>query len=154
MHEIIKDIVQLLYPAPERSRYPDRIELQQVRKELKARRATAMAAAHQKAAETDPLEDKLRELSALKAEIENQIALLVAYGRHFVRPRPYQLSTLADATQLSISGVRGISNRRSTCERVAEILGRSDVKGNIRPPVKPDLARSLANLARLDPKPP
>ncbi|WP_297549429.1 hypothetical protein [Amycolatopsis sp.] len=55
----------------------------------------------------DPL---LAEITQARREIREAAArmrLLVAYGREFVRPSPYQLKDLADATSMSISGARG-----------------------------------------------
>ncbi|MEO3873493.1 hypothetical protein ABGB18_32175 [Nonomuraea sp. B12E4] len=101
---------------------------------------------------SDPLLDKLRELSELKREIDTQIELLVAYGRHFMRPRPYQLARIADAGNLSISGARAMSNRKRTREEVARNLERNDIRGNIGPSVTPDREESLAILERYAPK--
>lgn len=42
----------------------------------------------------------------LEAEMTNR--LLVAYGREFVRPRPYRLVDLAEAAGMSISGIRTV----------------------------------------------
>lgn len=56
--------------------------------------------------ESDPLEMILQRLSRTRTELERQTALLVAYMRERVGPRPYTLQRIATAAGLSISGVR------------------------------------------------
>lgn len=48
--------------------------------------------------------------------------LLVAYGREFVAPRPYKLDDLAQATGMSISGVRTAYDDDEIVE-VAQLTG-------------------------------
>lgn len=51
----------------------------------------------------------LVQLSAITAQIEHLMSCrrkLIAYARHLVVPRPYTLASLAEASGMSISGVR------------------------------------------------
>jgi hypothetical protein len=157
MKEIIHDISRLLHRLPEASTVADELRSRQLSQEVERRREEeerALENAYPAFARSDPLLDKLRELSELKREIDTRIALLLAYSRHFVRPRPYQLAVLADATDLSVSGVRAISNKRHTREEVARNLRRSDIWDKVKLSVRPDLDESLAILAKHDPKGP
>ncbi len=53
---------------------------------------------------------------------EQDLRLLVAYGREFAEPRPYRLDDLARAAGMSISGVRTAYDHDEVA-RVAEITG-------------------------------
>jgi len=55
---------------------------------------------------TDPLLAMLAGLRRQRLEAEMTSRLLIAYGREFVRPRPYRLVDLADVAGMSISGIR------------------------------------------------
>ncbi|MFF4617718.1 hypothetical protein [Nonomuraea jabiensis] len=151
MYDIFEDIAALLHRLPLASTCADDVSIHQLAADLKRKREAevrALTEVHQAATDgSDPLLDKLRELSALKREIDEQLSHLIVYSRHFVRPRPYQLSLVADATGLSISGVRAISGRKCEMEEVARNLERSDTKGMLTPGVK--LEKSLANLEAL-----
>jgi hypothetical protein len=72
--------------------------------------------------EFDPLLAELAWCRAQILEMERRIGLLLAYGREFVRPQPYQLKTLAAAAGLSISGVR-IAYDEDEIGVVEQILG-------------------------------
>lgn len=54
----------------------------------------------------DPLLTTLAELRRQRHGLDAAIRRLMAYGREFTRPRPYRLADLADASGMSISGVR------------------------------------------------
>lgn len=54
----------------------------------------------------DPLLTTLAGLRRQRNDLDAAIRRLLAYGREFTRPRPYRLADLADASGLSISGVR------------------------------------------------
>ncbi|MET7334214.1 hypothetical protein [Nonomuraea sp. NPDC005650] len=113
MYETFDDIARLLHRLPERPTSTDFDRHQQVTCNIEAKRHAerrALKDAYPPPVRSDPLLDKLQELSALKREIDTQIELLVAYSRHFVWPRPYQLARIAEAAGLSISGVRAMSN--------------------------------------------
>ena len=72
--------------------------------------------------EFDPLLEELTRCRAQILEMERRIGLLLAYGREFVRPQPYQLKSLATAAGLSISGVR-IAYDEEEIGEVEQILG-------------------------------
>src|SRR4051795_1943857 len=55
--------------------------------------------------EFDPLLAEVAECRAEMLAAERRMRQLLAYGREFVRPQPYQLKDLAAAAGLSISGV-------------------------------------------------
>ena len=74
----------------------------------------------------DPLLSTLAGLSEQRLQLEEQMRLLMAYGRCFTRPRPYKLIDLARAAGLSISGVR-IAFTDDEITQAAEILGRPPV---------------------------
>ncbi|MEW1842705.1 hypothetical protein AB0392_32575 [Nonomuraea angiospora] len=151
MYDIFEDIAALLHRLPSAStRADDPSSCQPTPSLTRLREAEvlAMTEAHHAADESDPLLDKLRELTALKREIDERLSHLIVYSRHFVWPRPYQLSVVAKATGLSISGVRAISGRRREMEEVARNLERSDIKG-ILTPGEVRLEKSLANLEAL-----
>ncbi len=57
-------------------------------------------------ADPDPLLLKLASLRSQRDEIEEQMTLLVAFMRERVRPRPYTLRQIAEASGLSFSGAR------------------------------------------------
>ncbi|MGW0087260.1 hypothetical protein [Streptomyces sp. NPDC003393] len=53
----------------------------------------------------DPLLASLEDLVAIKKAADEQIRLLLAYGRVYVTPRPHTLETLGEAAGLTPSGV-------------------------------------------------
>jgi hypothetical protein len=55
----------------------------------------------------DPLLAEIAQARREMREAEQRMRLLVAYGREFVRPSPYQLKDLAEAAGMSISGTSG-----------------------------------------------
>ncbi|MFI6294839.1 hypothetical protein ACIBEJ_24835 [Nonomuraea sp. NPDC050790] len=77
---------------------------------------------------------KLDQLSRQKALIDDQIRHLITYARNFVRPRPYQLAVLAQASRISISGVRLISNDPARMYNIARSIQRPDISGTVVPP--------------------
>jgi AraC-like DNA-binding protein len=54
----------------------------------------------------DPLLGEIGAARNAMLAAEARMRLLVAYGREFIRPRPYRLEDLARAAGMSISGVR------------------------------------------------
>jgi hypothetical protein len=74
----------------------------------------------------DPLLSTLADLHEQRLQLEEDMRLLMAYGRCFTRPRPYKLIDLARAAGLSISGVR-IAFTDDEITQAAEILSRAPV---------------------------
>lgn len=71
----------------------------------------------------DPL---IAEINAARREMRAAAArmrMLVAYGREFIKPQPYQLKDLAGATGMSISGTRS-SYTADEIAAVARRIGR------------------------------
>ena len=69
----------------------------------------------------DQLLTEIRNASCRKLQAEQDLRTLIAYGREFVKPRPYRLADLAEAAGLSVSGVRTAYDHRDVT-RVAELL--------------------------------
>lgn len=74
----------------------------------------------------DPLLSALADLRRQRLRLEEELRLLIAYARRFTHPRPYRLIDLANATGMSISGVR-TAYEADEVGQVAEILGRLPV---------------------------
>jgi hypothetical protein len=53
-----------------------------------------------------PVLELLRQARQQRDAADRMIRLLLAYGRECMYPRPYRLSDLAEASGMSISGVR------------------------------------------------
>jgi len=77
---------------------------------------------------SDPLLSALADLRARRLRLEEQMRLLIAYGRRFTHPRPYKLIDLAGAAGMSISGVR-TAYQAGEVEQVAGTLGRLPAVG-------------------------
>lgn len=67
----------------------------------------------------DPLLTTLAGLRRQRLELDSAMRRLLAYGREFVRPRPYRLVDLADAAGMSISGVRTAYDAEDVAQVVA-----------------------------------
>jgi hypothetical protein len=70
--------------------------------------------------------DHLAAARKRREQADEQIRLLLAYGRHFTGPRPYRLVDLARAAGRSPSGVRTAYHSRHI-NRLAYLLGRDPV---------------------------
>lgn len=70
----------------------------------------------------DPLLFALRTARRAKEQAEEEIRLLIAYGREFVQPRPYTLADLAGAAGMSVSGAR-TAYSHTDVDAVAESTG-------------------------------
>ena len=82
----------------------------------------AEEAAHETDQEYDPLLATIDACQTAMAAAEYRMRLLVAYGREFVRPQPYQLKDLAGAARMSVSGVR-IAYDEDEVHDVIELTG-------------------------------
>lgn len=111
--DIFSDLACLLCPVPE---YPgdeapnDQLEAwQAVRDEAERDRedvARDLRLRWENADDYDPLLSEIRTARSAMLAAEQQMRLLIAYGRELVEPRPYKLDDLARASGMSISGVR------------------------------------------------
>lgn len=137
MIEITNDVVRVLHPLPIQEEVEDLVRYHQqvflVQEDREIRLKYLMDEQNSVKGNFDPLLHELRELSDLKKQIEEQIRLLLAYAREFVRPEPYKLATLASATQMSISGVRKAYSHKEKVI-VARNIKRGDRHGNLVPP--------------------
>lgn len=71
----------------------------------------------------DPLLSTLASLRQQRLRLEGEMRLLIAYGRCFTHPRPYKLIDLANAAEMSISGIRKAYGKHEV-DQVEEHLGR------------------------------
>ena len=70
----------------------------------------------------DALLEALRAVRLHKEKADQDMRLLLAYAREHVQPRPYRLADLAQATGMSISGVRTAYSQADT-DQAAQVIG-------------------------------
>ncbi|MBB3733730.1 hypothetical protein [Nonomuraea dietziae] len=149
MEEIRRDVVRILHRLPDVSVTGEGFAFYQLTDQALDRRDEEERdlLEAEKSADThfDPLLYKLRQLSAERSRIDDQIRHLVTYARSFVRPRPYQLSILADAAKCSISGIRLISSNSKYKSEIARNIGKSDVTGQFSPPCEDALGDAMSD---------
>lgn len=108
--DVFTEIAAVLLPLPRRGDVPD--DEWDETCDLVTRERDSLANDLRLAADEldrydyDPLLSALREARRRRDNAELQIRRLLAYAREFHRPRTYRLTDLADASGLSISGVR------------------------------------------------
>jgi hypothetical protein len=124
VNDTFADIAALLHPIPahtdnDEEFYGDMAE--QV--ELEREELAEMLRLGWDQGEEDPLLSMLERLRAQRLRLEQDMRLLIAYGRRFTHPRPYKLIDLANAAGMSISGVRTAYDAEEI-DQAAEILGR------------------------------
>ncbi|GIG65675.1 hypothetical protein [Phytomonospora endophytica] len=114
-HPLLADIAAIAHPRPEPpagiAGDPAAAETYTAAlAEISARRTSLMdeLAAAWHARDADPLLSALAGARARKERAEAEIRALVAYGREVVRPRSYTLTSLAEASGMSFSGVRTV----------------------------------------------
>lgn len=73
-------------------------------------------------ASSDAVLAALADAHARRMRAEEEIRLLLAYGRQFVYPHPYTLGELASAAGMSVSGVRTAFGQHDV-EKVAAATG-------------------------------
>jgi hypothetical protein len=71
---------------------------------------------------SDPVLEALAYLRTTREDARTRLRLLLAYARTVTYPRPYTLATLAEATGMSISGIRTAYTQRDITT-VAQRLG-------------------------------
>ena len=80
----------------------------------------------------DPLLTTLAGLRRQRHDLDAAMRRLLAYGREFARPRPYRLADLADASGMSISGVRTAYDDHEI-QQVAQATGLTPSAGQKHP---------------------
>lgn len=124
------DIAALLHPMPQRADVDDEgDEAYQAVAEAAWQRREELADELRLSLQEggiDPLLSTLADLREQRLRLEEDMRLLMAYGRCFTSPRPYKLIDLARAAGLSISGVR-IAFTDDEITQAAEILHRAPV---------------------------
>jgi glutathione S-transferase len=108
--DIFTDVAAILHPIPRPSEPGEEdhdgfLAMRDEAVEDQARAAESLRLSWEEG-EQDPLIGMLHAARRAKAEAEQRIRELLAYGREFVQPRPYTLDALAAAAGMSISGVR------------------------------------------------
>lgn len=131
------EVAAILHPLPDRYTYDPDGEPEEHNPDIyndlceEALREAEDAAANMRLsweesdhASSDPVLSTLADLRDRQRGIERKIRQLLAYGREFVYPRPYQLTALAKAAEMSPSGVRTAYDN-ATIHEVADLTGRS-----------------------------
>lgn len=130
VHDMCADIAALLHPMPQRADVDDEgDEAYQAVAEAAWQRREELADELRLSLQEggiDPLLSTLADLREQRLRLEEDMRLLMAYGRCFTSPRPYKLIDLARAAGLSISGVR-IAFTDDEITQAAEILHRAPV---------------------------
>ncbi len=109
---MIDDLVDIRHPLPRAEEMPEGDEdvytdwsHEVARERGTYERELRMHEEHEEG-DWDPL---LAEIHTARQEMraaEERMRMLVAFGREFIKPQPYQLKQLAEATGMSISGTR------------------------------------------------
>lgn len=130
VHDMCADIAALLNPVPGRTEEGDEgDEAYQAMAEATGQEREALAEELRVSLQEggiDPLLSTLARLRDQRLQLEEDMRLLMAYGRCFTSPRPYKLIDLARASGLSISGVR-IAFTGDEITQASEILRRPPV---------------------------
>lgn len=95
----------------------------------------------------DPLLVAISEACARRSQADRELRLLLAFGREFVRPRPYELEVLAEAGGLSASGAKTAYKREHVTE-VAAALGRSPLPRRDTRAQRPSVLTAAPRSAR------
>ncbi|MFJ5157066.1 hypothetical protein ACIQCF_37150 [Streptomyces sp. NPDC088353] len=137
--DLIGDLAAIRVPPPQPGNvtledlYPDALaEAEQAREDY----AFALAAQRDDLQE-DPLLIALGNARAAREAADREIRHLLAYGREFHGRRPYGLDALAEASGMSISGVRTAYTGREI-DAVARSIGRMPDSRRARPPAPPE----------------
>lgn len=124
INDLCESVAMLLVPTPtavEQCGDPDAVlsALLEERRAIAERLWTTW-----EGTDEDPLLVALAEAHARRRQADHEVRLLMAFGREFVRPRPYTLDVLAEAGCLSASGAKTSYKAHHVAE-VAAALGLS-----------------------------
>ncbi|MEV5485668.1 hypothetical protein [Streptomyces sioyaensis] len=106
--DLISDIAAIRFPLPPPGSVtpPDLyFDACKQAESLRTEEAERLEAASE-GLDADPLLLALEDARARKAAADAEIRRLLAYGREFHGPRPYRLDSLAQASGMTISGIR------------------------------------------------
>jgi hypothetical protein len=128
LHDMCADIAALLNPIPAPVEGGDEEPYAHAAEEAEREREEMAEALRMSWAEedVDPLLSTLTGLRNRRLQLEADMRLLIAYGRCFTHPRPYKLIDLANATGMSISGIRTVYDT-DEIDQAAEILQRPPI---------------------------
>ncbi|WP_141704495.1 hypothetical protein [Planobispora rosea] len=130
MTDIARELAKIIKPDPDRASDQDEKEYKRILAAVRRERTELIGALSSIAAESpadDPLLARLEALAQKKREIDQEVRLILAYAREFIRPGPYKLKLLAEAAGMSISGVRTAYDAQDKII-VSGRIGRSDTK--------------------------
>lgn len=135
MEEIARELAKILVQIAPKEEGEDpedyKARLDHLRKQQRDLESELMMASRVSLSE-DPVLTKLAELAVQKRDIVEQIRLIVAYSREFIRPEPYRLRALAEAADMSISGVRTAYTPEDV-GTIASRIDRKNTKGSVFP---------------------
>lgn len=111
--DIFIDLSRLVHPMPtaeqlKADNVPDDVrgDIQQDCEDARQRHEDNLRHAWEADNDLDPLLSEIASARSAKLTAERRMRELIAYGREFVKPRPYRLEDLAHAAGMSISGIR------------------------------------------------
>ncbi|MER7001135.1 hypothetical protein [Streptomyces sp. NPDC000410] len=106
--DLVNDIAAIRFPLPPPGSVTPAdlyFEACEQAERLRAEEAESLEAASE-GLDADPLLLALQDARARKAAADAEIRRLLAYGREFHGARPYRLESLAEASGMTISGIR------------------------------------------------
>ncbi|MFP1629778.1 hypothetical protein ACLB9X_32505 [Streptomyces sp. 5K101] len=121
--DLISDIAAIRFPLPSPGSVtpPDLyFEACEQAERLRAEEAENLQAASE-GLDADPLLLALQDARARKAAADAEIRRLLAYGREFHGARPYRLESLAEASGMTISGIRTAYGMDEITEVASEV---------------------------------
>ncbi len=121
MKDIFDDLALLEFPPLSAGEDDDQLDAaEQDLDQLRSQQVRQMEVAWDGG--VDPVLAQLAALRRRQLAAERHMRLLLAYAREFVGPRPYPLAALAEASGMSISGVRTAYDEDEVAE-VAQVTG-------------------------------
>jgi len=122
MKDIFDDLALLEFPPLSAGEDDDQLDAaEQDLDQLRSQQVRQMEVAWDDGG-VDPVLAQLAALRRRQLAAERHMRLLLAYAREFVGPRPYPLAALAEASGMSISGVRTAYDEDEVAE-VAQVTG-------------------------------
>ncbi|MFG3496858.1 hypothetical protein [Streptomyces sp. NPDC047928] len=135
--DLISDIAAIRFPLPAPGSVTPAdlyFEACEQAERLRSEEAENLQAASE-GLDADPLLLALQDARARKAAADAEIRRLLAYGREFHGARPYRLESLAEASGMTISGIRTAYGMDEITE-VAREVHREPNRRTAKSPVK------------------